>query len=508
MLPPMMDGWRKSPKALAVMVTIAMGLSLLAGLSGCGNEESPLRYVIEAVRGDPYALSGAGTEELGRFNAVYSQYAVRQSGDKQLNHFRDAFKLARAKYVSEISDAKLIDAAIKGVNELKAEPHSLQPPVLVEAALDAMMASLDPHSRYLNPDELRETQLATKGEFGGLGIEVTLEDETLKVIAPIEDPPAFAAGIKAKDTITHLDGDPIKGKTLTYAVGRMRGKPGSEIRLTIAREGASPFDVTIIRAVIKVKSVRWQTEGNVGYIRVTGFNENVEINVEKAMADISLKTGARLKGIVLDLRNNPGGLLMESVALSDLFLDKGRIVSVLGRGGPESDRVYTARSGDLASGLPMVVLIDGGSASASEIVAGALQDHRRATVMGRRSFGKGSVQTITPLSMEGALKLTTQLYYSPSGRAIQARGVEPDILFSVKDEEAAKDGRHEADLAGALPAVSASPAHSRIVVDEKECPPVANKNEKADHQLGCAIALLSAESQEKFLASFGARHSM
>ena len=484
-----------------------MGVALLATLSGCGKEESPLRFVIEAVRGEDYALSEEEVRELDRFNEVYYEYAVAAAGDKQLKHFRDAFKRVRSKYVHEISDVKLIDEAIKGVGELKAEPHTVAPPKLVEAALDTMLASLDPHSRYLNAEEL-ETHLNTKGEFGGLGIQVTLEDELIKVISPIEDTPAYRAGIKAGDLITHLDGDPIKGKPLMYSVNRMRGRPGTDIRLTVVREGGDPFDVAITRAIIKIESVRWRTEGDIGYIRVTNFNEKVAENVEKAMLDIDKRLASRLKGVVLDLRNNPGGLLMQSVALSDAFLEKGRIVSVLGRV-PRNNSIFEARSGDLADGLPMVVLINGGSASASEIVASALQDHHRAIVMGRRSFGKGSVQTISPLPIEGALKLTTQLYYSPSGRAIQAHGVAPDILLTVKDEGKDKDKRQrEADLPGALPAVSKGQTQTSAALEETDCPSVVVKGDKKDYQLGCALALLSAGSTENFLASIGARPSM
>ena len=483
------------PKALIIGVCTAV---LLFSFGGCGSENSPIGYLIDAVGGDPYALGGEGARELARFNSVYSEYSS-PSADGQFGHFSDAFKRVRHNYIREIPDAKLIDAAIKGVRELEADPQSVPPGELVEAALDAMMASLDPHSAYLNPDELRETEVNNRGEFGGLGIEVTMEDGVIKIISPIENTPAMRAGLKPGDRITHLDGTPLKGKTLLQAVRLMRGRPGTDIRLTVNRDGHPPFGVTITRAVIKVRSVRWRVLDDIGYIRVARFTERVEDGVEEAMAGIHEKLGPRLKAIVLDLRNNPGGLLEQSVILADAFLDQGTIVTVKGRR-PGSERVYEAESGDLARGLPMVVLINGGSASASEIVAGALQDHRRAFLMGVRSFGKGSVQTITRLPREGALKLTTQLYYAPSGRAIQALGVEPDIRIAP-----ASSGKlqREADLPGALPGTAAvGTTMTRASLSESDCPAVG---EKEDRPLGCALAFLRAGSVENFLAQIRSR---
>ncbi len=499
--------WKISPRLFVLLIAAAIGISLLPSLSGCGTQLSPIRMAIDAIRGDDLALSAEAETELGRFNAIYRQYVKAESltngGSRQLRHFADTFKRVRVRYVRRVADGALIDAALEGVRELEAEPGAVEPAVLVEAALDSMVGSLDPHSAYLNPEELRETSIATKGEFGGLGIEVMMEEGLIKVVSPIEGTPAARAGLKPGDLITHTDGDPIQGLKLLQAVRRMRGVPGTDIRLTIRRGDQPPFDVTITRAIIQVVSVRWRVEGDIGYVRVARFTEKVKNGVEDAMEGIRAQLGSRLKGIVLDLRYNPGGLLEQSVILADEFLDKGVIVSVKGRAGTHEES-FDARAGDLARGLPMVVLINGGSASASEIVAGALKDQRRATIMGMRSFGKGSVQTITPLPVEGALKLTTQLYYSPTGRAIQAHWVEPDIAILPAE---AGETRRESDLPGALPAVSADDKAAKVKVLEKNCP-VAGEKEKEDRQLGCALAFLNAGSAAKFLASFGARENM
>ncbi len=346
-----------------------------------------------------------------------------------LNLFGDVFERVRSDYVEEVSDKKLVEAAIAG-----------------------MLASLDPHSSYLNAKSFSEMQIQTSGKFGGLGIRVTMENGLVKVISPIDDTPAFRAGIEPGDLITHLDGERVLGLTLSQAVEKMRGKVGTDIKLTVRRKGRKgPFDVTITRAVIKIKSVRSRLEGKVGYIRITSFNELAAKGVKKAMADFSKKLGAGMQGIVLDLRNNPGGLLDQAIAVSDIFLDKGEIVSTRSRR-PEDMARYNARPGDLADGKPMVVLVNSGSASASEIVAGALQDHKRALVLGTKSFGKGSVQTIIPLPGEGAMRLTTARYYTPSGRSIQAVGIEPDILVKqAKIETIDQPARQrEADLRGRL----------------------------------------------------------
>jgi carboxyl-terminal processing protease len=351
---------------------------------------------------------------------------------RQLNVFGDVFERVRADYVEKPDDSKLIESAING-----------------------MLAGLDPHSSYMDSKSLRDLQVQTRGEFGGLGIEVTMEDGLIKVVAPIDDTPAAKAGIMANDIITHLDDEPAQGLTLNQAVEKMRGPENSKIKLKIMRKGQDkPVEVTIIRARIQVRSVRSRMEGDdVGFIRVTQFNEQTTEGLKKAISDLS--TQAKLKGFVIDLRNNPGGLLDQAISISDAFLEKGEIASTRGRNAEETQR-FNARSGDLTKGKPLIVLINGGSASASEIVAGALQDHRRATVIGTRSFGKGSVQTIIPLgSGNGALRLTTARYFTPSGRSIQAKGISPDIevLQEVPEElNARTDTRGEASLRGHLKA--------------------------------------------------------
>jgi len=314
-----------------------------------------------------------------------------------------------------------------------------------------MLTSLDPHSSYLNADSFRDMRVQTKGEFGGLGIEVTMENGLVKVVSPIDDTPAFRAGIEAGDLITHLDTEPVLGLTLNEAVEKMRGPVKTDIVLTIRREGREPFDVTLTRDVVKIASSRSRTEDNVAYLRVTVFNEQTMSGLESEIAKRKEEIGDNLVGYVLDLRNNPGGLLDQAIAVSDAFLDQGEIVSTRGRVADDAQR-YNARPGDLADGLPMVVLINGGSASASEIVAGALQDHRRAVLMGTDSFGKGSVQTIIPLSGNGAMRLTTARYYTPSGRSIQATGIQPDIKVEQARLEVVTGGpqRKESDLRGAL----------------------------------------------------------
>ena len=348
---------------------------------------------------------------------------------RQLKLFGDVFERVRADYVEEVSDEELVEAAISG-----------------------MLSSLDPHSSYLDADDFNEMQTETRGEFGGLGIEVTMEDGWVKVVSPIDDTPAARAGIEAGDFVTHLDGEPVFGMTLSEAVDRMRGEVDTNIVLTIVRGDQEPFDVSITRAVITVQSVRYRTEGEIGYIRITSFNEQTTPGLENAIESIEEELGDKLQGFVLDLRNNPGGLLSEAISVSDAFLNRGEIVSTRGRDPEQADR-WNASSGDLAEGHPIVVLINGGSASASEIVAGALQDHDRAIVMGTQSFGKGSVQTVVPLGSHGAMRLTTSRYYTPAGRSIQATGIAPDILVEQARLEVLEtngSGRSEADLRGAL----------------------------------------------------------
>jgi carboxyl-terminal processing protease len=353
---------------------------------------------------------------------------------RQLNLFGDVFERVRADYVEKPDDSKLIESAING-----------------------MLAGLDPHSSYMEPKAFRDMQVQTRGEFGGLGIEVTMEDGLIKVVAPIDDTPAAKAGVMANDIITKLDEEQVQGLTLNQAVEKMRGPVNTKIKLTIVRKGQDkPIEVSITRDVIRVRAVRSKVEDDVGYIRITQFNEQTTDNLKKALSDLQNQIPAdRLKGFVVDLRNNPGGLLDQAISVSDAFLERGEIVSTRGRNAEETQR-FSARAGDLTKGKPVIVLINGGSASASEIVAGALQDHKRATLLGTRSFGKGSVQTIIPLGAgNGALRLTTARYFTPSGKSIQAKGITPDIevLQDVpEDLKARTDTKGESSLRGHLKA--------------------------------------------------------
>jgi len=342
------------------------------------------------------------------FLAVSAPNADAQSSSetyRQLDLFGEVFNRVRADYVDEVDDEKLIEAAING-----------------------MLQALDPHSGFLNAKNFREMQVQTRGEFGGLGIEVTMENGFVKVISPIDGTPAERAGILTNDLITHIGGEQIQGLTLSQAVEKMRGPVNTDIRLTVVRPGVdAPFDVTPTREVIRIASVRARTEGDIAYLRVTTFSEQTASGLTKEIREIKEELGDTLAGAVLDLRGNPGGLLDQAVKVSDAFLEQGEIVSTRGRQAGEAQR-FNAKAGDLIDGLPLVVLINGGSASASEIVAGALQDHGRAVVLGTQSFGKGSVQTIIPIAGHGAVRLTTSLYYTPSGRSIQAKGISPDIV--------------------------------------------------------------------------------
>jgi len=351
---------------------------------------------------------------------------------RQLSLFGDVFERVRSDYVEKPDDSKLVESAING-----------------------MLAGLDPHSSYMDAKSFRDMQVQTRGEFGGLGIEVTMEDGLIKVVAPIDETPAAKAGIMANDIITHLDDESVQGLTLNQAVEKMRGPVNTKIRLKVMRKGSDkPIEISITRDIIRVRSVRSNLNGDdIAYIRITQFNEQTTEGVRRAINDLSNQAGDKLKGFVIDLRNNPGGLLDQAISVSDAFLEKGEIVSTRGRNAEETQR-FNARAGDLTKGKPLIVLINGGSASASEIVAGALQDHKRATVIGTRSFGKGSVQTIIPLgSGNGALRLTTARYFTPSGRSIQAKGITPDIevLQEVPEElKARTDTRGESSLRGHL----------------------------------------------------------
>jgi carboxyl-terminal processing protease len=371
-------------------------------------------------------------QDDGRMAGTPAENAVHDSSEtyKQLNLFGDVFERVRAQYVDEVGDEELVETAING-----------------------MLVSLDPHSSYLDEKDFQEMQVQTKGEFGGLGIEVTMENGIVKVVSPIDDTPAARAGVKSGDYITHLDDEPIVGLTLGEAVDKMRGKVGSPIKLTIHREGEQePIEMTLNREIIKISSVKHEIiKDSIGYIRITAFNQNTGGGLQEAVADIKQQLGNKLVGYIVDLRNNPGGLLDQAIAVSDAFLDKGEIVSTRGRHEDDTKR-DNATPGDIADNLPIVVLINGGSASASEIVAGALQDHRRAILLGEKSFGKGSVQTVIPLPGHGAMRLTTARYYTPSGRSIQAKGIEPDIsVEQAKVEHVAMGKRlQESDLHGAL----------------------------------------------------------
>jgi carboxyl-terminal processing protease len=484
-----------------IALSVVFGIGVGPMLNSC-SRDAAIDQVVAAVGFDPYRLSDDGQRQLERFRAVFNEYARDPENTRQLKHFTDAFKRIQAAYVERVSEAKLIDAAITGVRAKAERPRSMPASELVEVALDAMTAALDPHSAYLNAEELRESEMVTSGEFGGLGIQVTQEEGLLKVIAPLEGTPADRAGMRSGDLITHLNGGTVKGMSLKDAVNAMRGEPGTSIRLTIQRPDQSPFDLTLTRAIITIEPVRWRVESDVGYLRIVSFNEKVAERVQAAMKE--MQDGGRrasLKGLVIDLRNNPGGLLDQSLAVADDFLDEGVIVSIRGRDGAGS-RAFTANTGDVARGLPIVVLINGGSASASEIVASALGDHSRATIMGSESFGKGSVQTVMRLPVEGALKLTTALYYAPSGETIQARGVSPDIRISgvSSDKET-----HESDLPGALPGSSGGRKGEAAVVDAAACPPMGPQE---DRELGCAVAFLRAGSTPQFLAALGQANKM
>ena len=376
---------------------------------------------------------------------------------------------------------------------------------LIEAAINGMLTSLDPHSSYLAPQDAAEMREQTRGEFGGLGIEVTQEDGWVKVVTPMDGTPAYDAGIESGDFITQVNGESLLGLTLTEAVELMKGPVGSEIIITVVREGTDePFDVSIIRDTIKLTAVRTRAEGNTVVMRISTFNDQTYPNLAEGLAETVEELGGldNVDGFVLDLRNNPGGLLNQAIRVSDAFLDAGEIVSTRGRNPQDGDR-YNAKDGDLAEGKPVVVLINGGSASASEIVAGALQDHRRAIVVGTKSFGKGSVQTVMPLRSDGAMRLTTARYYTPSGRSIQALGVSPDIivqqpprkLASEEDETAStRTTRTEADLRGSLDNDSLSEDERAQIEEERAAAEVAAKLRESDYQLAYAIDILKGLS--------------
>ena len=394
---------------------------------------------------------------------------------EQLDLFGDIFDRIRSEYVEEVDAKELIEAAING-----------------------MLTSLDPHSSYLPPVDAEKMREQTRGEFGGLGIEVTQEEGFVKVVSPIDGTPADEAGMEAGDFITHVDGESVLGLTLNEAVERMRGPVGSEIIITVVREGEDePFDVTIIRDFIKLTAARVRTEGKSVVIRVTTFNDNTFDNIRDGLDDELESAGGleNINGVVIDLRNNPGGLLSQAIRVSDAFLEKGEIVSTRGRDPEEGDR-YNATPGDLINGKPVVVLINGGSASASEIVAAALKDHRRGIVVGTNSFGKGSVQTVMPLREQSAMRLTTARYYSPSGRSIQNLGVTPDIIVEqprrrAEDEEEGFKFRSESDLRGSLSNDSLTEDEIQQIEEDRAKAEKAAELRNADYQLAYAIDILT-----------------
>jgi carboxyl-terminal processing protease len=433
-------------------------------------------------------LIAAGTTALlATTSLVPAEAAERKETYRLMELFAEVFEKVRADYVEPVKDEDL-----------------------VEAALNGMLSSLDPHSSYLNAKNARDMEVSTKGEFGGLGIEVTMENGWVKVVSPIDDTPAYRAGLQPGDFVTHLDGEPVQGLSLSEAVDRMRGLINTDIKLTIRRAATEPFDVKLTRAVIKIQTIRSHAEGNIGYVRITQFSQTTDADLRKHMAQLKKDIGKGLSGFVIDLRNNPGGLLDQAIAVSDDFLEKGEIVSTRSRRAEDTQR-FNARPGDIADGLPLVLLVNDGSASASEIVAGALQDHRRAIVLGTRSFGKGSVQTLIPLPGHGSMRLTTARYYTPSGRSIQAVGIEPDIKVLQSKVEPInvpeRERRSEANLRNALQnpnakngkdpaeAKPAPESHSEPDADKdrsKGSPPTVIKmgDPAQDYQLARALDLI------------------
>ena len=416
----------------------------------------------------------AGMTTVLNVTRTYSATSGNSEIYKQLDLFGDVLERVRSDYVEKPDDTKLIESAING-----------------------MLSSLDPHSAFLNRKHFNDMQVQTRGEFGGLGIEVTMENNIVKVVAPIDDTPAARAGVMANDLITHLDGDQIVGLTLEQAVEKMRGKVGTAITLTIQRKGNDePLELKIVRDRIRINAVRARAEKDVAYIRITTFNEQTHANLVSSVERLKKEIGPSLKGYIIDLRNNPGGLLDQAIAVTDDFLERGAIVLTKGRNLEETQR-SNARAGDLTDGKRVIVLINGGSASASEIVAGALQDHNRALVIGSRSFGKGSVQTIIPLGQNGAIRLTTARYYTPSGRSIQAKGIDPDVVVEqelpeeLKARMSKEKPRGEASLRGHLKG-DATKDGKEESGSNSYVPPEAEK----DTQLQYALKLMRGEIPE------------
>lgn len=438
-----------------------------------------MRKFLMAVGGGALAGLIASTQIAGPLLAQEGKTQVNVY--EQLDLFGDIFERIRAQYVEEVDEGDLIEAAING-----------------------MLQSLDPHSSYLSPDDAQDMRVQTRGEFGGLGIEVTQEEGFVKVVAPMDGTPAEEAGVLSGDFITHVDGESLLGLTLDEAVELMRGPVGSEIVVTLVREGEpEPFDVTIIRDTIRLTAVRTRTEGEAVVLRVSTFNDQTFDNLKDGLAKAAEEAGGldNMSGVIIDLRNNPGGLLNQAILVADAFLEEGEIVSTRGRN-PEDGERFNATPGDLAEGKPIVVLINGGSASASEIVAGALKDHRRAVIVGTKSFGKGSVQTVMPLRGDGAMRLTTARYYTPSGRSIQNLGVSPDIVVQQprvaavadEEEETTNRARSEADLRGSLSNDSLSEDEIRQIEEDNAKAEEAAKLRDEDYQLAYAIDILKGLS--------------
>ena len=414
----------------------------------------------------------AGVTTVLNVSSTYSATSPNSELYRQLDLFGDVFERVRADYVEKPDDTMLVESAING-----------------------MLAALDPHSSYMSAKNYRDMQVQTRGEFGGLGIEVTMENGVIKVVSPIDETPAAKAGVLANDLITHLDNEMISGLTLEQAVEKMRGPVNTPITLTVIRKGKDdPFDIKIVRDVIRINAVKGRAEGNdVGYVKISTFNEQTHANLVKSIDQIKKDLGSNLKGYIIDLRNNPGGLLDQAISVSDDFLERGAIVLTKGRNNEETQRAQ-ARAGDSTDGKPVLVLINGGSASASEIVAGALQDHKRATVIGTRSFGKGSVQTIIPLGGNGAIRLTTARYYTPSNRSIQAKGIDPDVVVEedlpedMKAKAAAEKPRGEASLPGHLKNPDGSKNSDKK--EESGSSAYVPKEPEKDTQLQYALSML------------------
>jgi len=397
---------------------------------------------------------------------------------EQLELFADVLARVRSQYVVEVDDGALIEDAMNG-----------------------MLQSLDPHSSYISPDAFKDMRMNNKGEYGGLGMEVTMEDGFVKVISPIDDTPAKRAGVKAGDYITEIEGKSLMGATLTEAVDQMRGKPGEPINITIIREGEDPIELDITREIIKRQTVKFEIKDGIGYARIAQFNEKAADGLRSAISDLQVENNGRLPGMILDLRGNPGGLLTQSVEVSSVFLDGGEVVSTRGRRADDVN-VYNAEKGQMAKNVPLIVLVDGASASASEIVAGALQDKGRALIVGMTTFGKGSVQDVIPLrgGRDGALKITTQRYYTPNGRSIQASGITPDIFISaIPDDGEDKKRFSEASLPNAIANEDEASEEDEIVIEEIVIDyPAEDFEVSDDYQLQQAIALLkSGDFQSK-----------